>query len=273
MAALPFTGIDTSSLSSGASSAWSSATSGIGSALGGWAAEGLGLNDSTREANAEYQAQLLAQQYAYYIQGLKESPSAYREGLEAAGYNPILAVNSGASAGSFHGSGGSAPQLDRSGSGGATAAMTNKILASEASSAQSRAEIDKAGVPAAKAESAVRVAQAENDRLMAEAYHCAVNGIEPEGCSPMFRDLIKKFENQVERDRYLQSREHAIYEDINTGVNSAASLIRGGAAVKSAMRPPSQTHIQNKHYNLDNSQHFDTYSGEVKQWHRHEKGK
>lgn len=236
------------------SSALSSGSTGLGNALGGWAAELLGLNDSTREANLEYQQQLLAQQYAYYIQGLKESPSAYRQGLEEAGYNPILAVNSGASAGSFHGSGGANPQLDRSGSGGSTAAMTNKILASEASSAESRAKIDSYGVPAARAESAARQAEAEQRALIADAYNEAVSGIvnidrhnaEAFG----YVDLVEGFRNEATRDRYLKSLEHQVYEDIREGVSSASEATRAGASLKSAFKfIPESTEKHIYHYN------------------------
>lgn len=44
--------------------------------------------------NYNYSKRLQENQYSLNIKGLKESPTAQRQGLEIAGYNPILAVNS-----------------------------------------------------------------------------------------------------------------------------------------------------------------------------------
>lgn len=58
---------------------------------------------SLAAANAQYQNQRKLNEQAYDLtqRGYKESPTAQRQGLEAAGYNPILAVNSGTSFGSY----------------------------------------------------------------------------------------------------------------------------------------------------------------------------
>ncbi|WGL31042.1 DNA pilot protein [Dipodfec virus UOA04_Rod_680] len=45
----------------------------------------------------KYAKKSMALQYQYQLKGLRESPSAQREGLEAANYNPLLALGSGGS--------------------------------------------------------------------------------------------------------------------------------------------------------------------------------
>lgn len=72
-------------------------------------ASGMSLHDltggwsdfSSRKNSAKYEAELssrlMAEQYRLNLRSLRESPTAYKEGLLAAGYNPMLAITNGIS--------------------------------------------------------------------------------------------------------------------------------------------------------------------------------
>lgn len=253
--------------SSMGSSAASGAGSGAVSSILGGIDEVIGLNDLKRSGELDYQSALMSKQwdyaqqaaaleYQYGLRSLRESPSAAREGLEKAGYNPILAINSGAGASAGHvnvgdarGGGNSGGTSSKPVSSNATANATNDILESEADTARSEAKVASYGVPAARAESAAKQAEAEQRQLLADAFVEAVTGevnLSHRGPnSKGYDDLVERFRNKAERDRYLDSVEHQVYEDIREGVSSAADATRAGAAVKSAIK--TRPEITEKH--------------------------
>lgn len=102
------------------------------------------------------QKELMNNQYSLNLQGLKEGPLAQRQGLEVAGYNPLLGYI-GASGASPSVSGGSAGSFDLSSS------MTNafKVMQSERKLANAQTENT-------NADTVLKTEQAESERKRQE---------------------------------------------------------------------------------------------------------
>lgn len=73
--------------------AWSDWASAIGSAIGGLFGAGGSVASNALSYNEN--KKLMDKQYDLSIRGYKESPQAVREGLEKAGFNPLLSYASG----------------------------------------------------------------------------------------------------------------------------------------------------------------------------------
>lgn len=203
---------------------------------------------------ADYSSAL---QYKYAQAYAENAPSWNRAGLEKAGYNPILAATGGnltnVTTPSVPMNGQTINQSGGKASTTPTAINMNRILASEADTAESEAKMVRSQIEPTIAESAAREAEALQRQQIADAYNCAIQGIEPAdsgGRSSMFWNMVERFKNKAERDRYVDSIEHQVYEDIREGVSSAADLTRAGAAVKSAIKKsPEITEKHVYHYN------------------------
>lgn len=163
---------------------------------------------------------------ANYHYQMTQGPSLYRQGLEAAGYNPLLALGNlpSGSMGAVSGSSVSAPQVHSSAMSNYTALKQSRILDSEASIAKSEAA-------SAKAQSEADIAASKLERELDEARLEAFRDGETRFYDSQGKELPyttrlefqQAYKNAIERDRYTNSREHAIAED-------AVNAIHGGSS-------------------------------------------
>lgn len=182
-------------------------------------------------------------------------PSLQREGLEKAGFNPLLALgghfggNVGSSSfqtfqgmPSHPGSGGSSSVQIKNFE-GETQKANAKTAKEEAEQSALTTEILRMEKDAQASETSARSAQAFVDEMEAEATSMALTGVMPyvevDGKptykssamdNPKFRRMVEKLENQIERDKYINSKEHAIYED---GINAIHGINQGASAYES----------------------------------------
>lgn len=269
------------------SSAASGAGSGAASSIFGGIDELIGLNDLKRSGELGYQQDLMASQFAhskdaaqleynFAMQALKDSPAYARAGLEAAGYNPILAVNSAAGSlgGHFNvdsprGGGNSGGTSSKPVATNATANATNDLLEAESDRSKTLAQIARLDLSASRLESAARSSEAEQRQIVADAFVEAVTGtanMEHHGPNAQgYVDLVERFKNKAERDRYLDSVEHQVYEDIRGGVSSASEAVRAGASLKSALRElPANTSTESHKFYHYEPQHVYHHSEKKK---------
>ena len=177
-------------------------------------------------------------------------PKLTKQGLIDAGYNPLLALG-----GSF--GGGSSPAMfsayqhmanhSSTSSGGVSVTpyegkqkkAAANVAEEESKQSELQTEILKMEKDAQASETSARAAQAFVDEIEAEATSKALTGVLPEVYvdgkptyrtsamqSKQFDRLVEKLENQIDRDAYMNSKEHALYEDtINAvhGINQGAS--------------------------------------------------
>lgn len=190
--------------------------------------------------------QALQQQiYAAKNQALK-MPSWQKAGLIKAGYNPLLALGSVGSQQLPSAYSGWMPSV---GSGAVTGYDHEKFVNSRAAKSLKNAEVTsaKSGATiseqqavqseleteilrmerdAQASETHARAAQAFVDEIEAEATSKAITGVLPEIYvngqptyktsamqSRQFDRLVEKLENQIDRDAFRNSKEHAMYED------------------------------------------------------------
>ena len=171
------------------------------------------------------QRKLMDFQYDLNQRSLKESPSSYRAGLEAAGYNPLLAVNQGMSTPSAGLSSVSAPNIDP-----VSALMAKKqadLLKSQNEKVKAEASIARAEASSAMSQAALdkEYADMELEALKDEDYKVLVNGKDSNPTRSDYRQMIR---NDIQRRRYTNSREHAIAED-------AVNAIHGGSSAFQSM--------------------------------------
>lgn len=167
-----------------------------------------------------HQRKLMDSQYDLNQLSLRESPSAYREGLEAAGYNPLLAINNGVPAPTSGLSSVSAPNIDP-----VSAVMAKKqmdLLKSQTEKVKAEASIAHAEASSAMSQAALNkeYADMELEALKDEDYKVLVNGKDTNPTRSEYRQMIR---NGIQRRRYTNSREHAITED-------AVNAIHGGTS-------------------------------------------
>ena len=215
--------------------------------------EGL-MNQYWNKRAAKQSAQLnygMAQKYA------ENSPSWTRKGLEDAGYNPMLAVSGDLST---FGNGNipiesAAPKSNTQGGFNArefaAEKAAEKLVGNEV--AQSNLETDLMRLQT-EFDYQLLLAQADvygldlgdSDRRSSEKGH--VYAFDPDS-GEMFHGgsenskYKRMFRNAVERDQYLNSKEHAIFED---GVSAVHGLSGVGSAVSSAYERHRQNNLREK---------------------------
>lgn len=122
--------------------------------------------------NKKLQAQAAKLNYDYGIKSLQNSPSAQRQGLESAGYNPMLAVQNsttGANAGWTSNSSVEAPDYPGAISAGIANAQSFKRLENETRTAESQIKTNEATAENQSAEAANKRAQNPYISKQAEA--------------------------------------------------------------------------------------------------------
>ena len=181
-------------------------------------------------------------------------PSLQRKGLEAAGYNPLLAVSSGVDVGSVSPT--SAMQVpDGDISDVISSAKIGSLIRSESRKARNEAdisetdkEINKNDLEVSKAERDAAIAQAKLDQRKAELSQFALESDEEDMVevtphssrmlSEMEKDYIGAQRNAAKRERYLNSRGHAIFEDIKDIIHGGASAFSNAAQGVKDLRAP-----------------------------------
>ena len=160
--------------------------------------------------------------------------------LEAAGLNPILAANSGAST----------PSLSAATVGNPTVSFAQSARQLQnALTGQTKAEVEQAKADAssakAYADNAKRVAAAEADlaesqaRLQslendakADALDGSVSLRGYQGSGGSYGDLVELYKKEIETGNYKSSLGHAIYDDIRAGISSASALVGAAKDIK-----------------------------------------
>lgn len=174
-----------------------------------------------------YQAKL---QFKYQKKAAEQMPSSARQGLEAAGYNPILAVNGGANGdyGTVSASPVSAPQgvsTSFSASEFMKGKNASKLAEAEVATAQANAESAEAQATSAKASAyvALREADVEGSKLSIE--NDLLNGVDdnPVAETKYAQDYRQYLKNSLERARFTDSKEHAIAEDTINAIHGGSS--------------------------------------------------
>lgn len=202
---------------------------GFFSALGGTMGAIGGSASSLLGSAFQYFGNRRLMRYAYDLnqRSLKNSPSSLREGLVAAGYNPLLALGGVSNAPTVSGTSIGSPSIDAVGSakeGALLGAVVGKALADK-KTAQAEAE-------ATTSESEARKTEAELAQEEAQARLDALRGVtEVSGDSSARSALRREYVNSLERSAYTNSKEHAIAEDaVNAihGGSSAFQAISGG---------------------------------------------
>lgn len=182
------------------------------------------------------QQQMLSMQSAYQQQLAHtlatQGPSWQKEGLKAAGYNPLLALGYGnvqspsLSANAYPtdvaGRSGSSVDIAKTQMSHAAA----KIAKSEAVTAAAEARL-------AESTSALEAEKAdiELEAIRDEDYHVDVDGKDSNPTRTSMRQMIR---NSIERSAYTNSREHAIAEDAVNAIHGGSSAMQGFQALENA---------------------------------------
>lgn len=198
--------------------------------------EGL-LNQHFARQQADYTSAL---NYKYAQQSALELPSLQRQGLERAGYNPLLAVMNGGVAAPMMGNGSSAmSHVTGSGTGGFDA---DAFGASKQSMRLHRALADTAVADAAsaKAMSKADIASARLERELDDARLEALQSLDYDSDSKTRSEFKQAYRNAIERDRYVNSREHAVAEDAINAVHGGSSAFSNIAHGMRALRDRSR---------------------------------
>lgn len=189
-------------------------------------------------------------------------PAAQMEGYRAAGLNPILVGNQSPSVVSSHqasvSAGNSKDPLSiiggvsqLIGSAKEMATFSNDVKASKEMADTVRQERRQSEI-----QTKLDAVSAMSESIRKSAFIEATTGVRNIGvddaldlgddpdAKKAYTQLVQSFRNAIERDRYLNSREHAIYEDaINTG-KAAGEVIKN---VRAPVKPD-----QRRFYNSDN---------------------
>lgn len=173
----------------------------------------------------------------------KNLPKMQMSGYRDAGLNPILVGDySSGSGGSVSAGGGNygaavdaaeaVPAVTNSAVNAAKAVMN---LLPQTEEQQSKTE--KAKYEAMTAKSDYQRIQGENfkEQLKNDAEIEAMSGIISPNITSMndirtYNELVQAYKNDIERSRYQNSREHAIFEDANTSAKTAIQLFGRGKA-------------------------------------------
>lgn len=184
-------------------------------------------NLSFNKDMAKYNSAL---QYEYAQRYAENNPSWQRKGLENAGYNPLLAISSGVASpfgGNVDGSISHAFGDGTSASFDASAFARNKyaLRAEKAETEAIEAESD--------ATQAASAYEAELDRLRLDALR-DMDSYDAD--SPTRLDFKQAFKNGIQRDRYVNSREHAVAEDAVNAIHGGSSAFSNIAHGMRALR-------------------------------------
>lgn len=184
-------------------------------------------------------------------------PAAQVEGLRAAGINPITAANTSPTVVSSH-QGSAPPQANL----GNAMAMVSQLVSTARDLSVMKSEIEMAKNDAAVSEldklHAVRaneldytsneVARIRKEAELEALTHRITADVDGDGFSKYnsrdtYDTLVQAYRNAIERDRYMNSMEHAIYEDT---VNSAKTVGDVISNVRAPVKPD-----QRRFYNTD----------------------
>ena len=177
-------------------------------------------------------------------------PSLQVQGLRNANLNPILAANPG---------GGNMPQLGVSGEqapslGGSVSGYDPEVSSALKTQEKQRqlldAQIDIANQEYRHAKASAVVAENDVGRKRSEQFNAwidasarqaAITGVSNEdvinyldkyGAGEEYNKLVELYRNQIESGAYKSSLGHAVYDDITSGVHSAADAVNAVNAVR-----------------------------------------
>lgn len=210
--------------------------------------------DNSAKAQVWASSQLNEQQKDLDLWRAANLPAAQKEGYRAAGLNPILMGNQSPSVVSSHqaGVGTGTAQNPMSLIGGASelisAAKQYKTMADEVKGIKADAR---------NAENEANISSWQNMRINLDtsAYIEALTGVRQEEIQQMidygdddkardaYDSLVQGYRNAIERGEYLNSRGHAVYEDV---LNTGKAVLDGTTAVKRAFAPTQPRKTNNR---------------------------
>lgn len=206
------------------------AASAISSGVSIWSA------NQARKANRSDAAQQNEWNKENYIYQQTHGPSLTREGLEKAGYNPLLAVSGGVDTGSIASAQmANSTQADLGGlvSSAKMGAMLGKELDSlslqneqtekENSILDTEKEIKGFERDIAEAMRDASVVELGNRESEASAISAALKGLEPTAGSPTWQNLRRAYIKGAESEEYSNSRWRRILGDVLDTVHGASS--------------------------------------------------
>lgn len=177
----------------------------------------------------------------------KNLPSYQMEGYRNAGLNPILVGDYSGGSGmvsASSGNYGAAVDAAQSAPTVASSAVdaARKFLNLGAETEEQKAKAEQAGYDALTARSRADLAeqQASIGAVRNAAEYEALTGVPTFGSgmpvemrrNKAYNDLVQHYRNQIERGRYEQSLEHAIFEDFNSSARSVGSALKGSFGYK-----------------------------------------
>lgn len=167
---------------------------------------------------------LMKYQYDLNQRALLESPSAQKQGLISAGYNPMLAVTQGMHVPSVGGSSVSAPNINFNSA--FSSAKQRDLLDAQRNQVEAQTDILRAEASSAKSQAALdkEYSEMELEALKDDDHKVLVDGKDSNPTRSDYRQMIR---NDIQRRRYTNSREHAIAED-------AVNAIHGGTSAYQA---------------------------------------
>lgn len=170
--------------------------------------------------------------YAYNDALAKKQVVTQREALEQAGYNPLLAVESGGSAPQV-------PMLGSSTSNGATQSFSAgqsrvdaklNLLEKYLSIKSLQSQLDKTNIEninTSYANDSLRMDSMINEVRRAAEYE-ALTGTPIAGSHEHgggFEDLVHLYRNEIQSGRYTSSLEHAVFTDINNTAKTVSDFV------------------------------------------------
>lgn len=193
---------------------------------------GAGAQTGGSYLQAHISRENMDHQYFLNQKSLAESPLAMRQGLEAAGYNPLLAVGNTNSP-TVSAQSASLPDFVSSARSGALLSAQSREAKASADIAQSDAQTAKAEAKLAQATSALDAEKAniELEAIRDDNSHIDVDG---KDSNPTRSTMRKMYRNSIERSAYTNSREHAIAEDAVNAIHGGSSAASGYQAFQRA---------------------------------------
>lgn len=153
--------------------------------------------------------------------------------LRAAGLNPILSAG---------GSGASTPQIGAvqaenpyNGLGNSAASVGRELARYASENYKLNNELLTQDVNGAFVENEQLRLDYALQKLLHDAQLDAINGthhLSHYSKDGKYGDLVQMYKNQIESGRYLSSREHAIYSDIQSGIHSAAEAVNSVNSIR-----------------------------------------
>lgn len=208
---------------------------------GALAAGGLGIAGSNAASRKQYeyqrrlQEQAAALNYSYNSKWAQNGPTFTRQGLESAGYNPMLAVQNGTSNATSFASSGQAQNVDYNSSiqAGFSNAVDYQRLKNETVQTQSNVDLQNKQSEAAEATAANQNAQAqgqlEDNKYISARNKAQIGNLQAQ--TQHFNAMIDNMQARIKLDRELGYMGFANARDI---ANIQASASRYGADVSAA---------------------------------------